>query len=192
MVLILVIGDIHIPHRAPSIPAKFKKLLVPGKIQHVLSTGNLCTKEVQDYLKTLATDCHFVRGDFDELTTYPDTRVITINQFKIGICHGHQIVPWGDKESLAILQRQLDVDILITGHTHVFEAYEYQKKFFINPGSATGSYSPLAEEPIPTFVLMDIQGTHILTYVYQLIGEELKVEKIEYYRDGSKPTDETS
>ncbi len=42
-------------------------------------------------------------------------------------------------------QRQLDVDILVTGHTHSFEAYEYQGKFFINPGSATGSYGPLTE-----------------------------------------------
>ena len=29
-----------------------------------------------------------------------------------------QVVPWGEKESLAMLQRQLDVDVLITGHTH--------------------------------------------------------------------------
>ena len=32
-----------------------------------------------------------------------------------------QVVPWGDKEALAILQRQMDVDILVTGHTHAFE-----------------------------------------------------------------------
>ena len=41
--------------------------------------------------------------------------------------------------------RQMDVDILISGHTHQFEAYEYQNKFYINPGSATGSFSPLTE-----------------------------------------------
>jgi predicted phosphodiesterase len=29
-----------------------------------------------------------------------------------------KVVPWGDPESLANLQRQMDVDILITGHTH--------------------------------------------------------------------------
>jgi predicted phosphodiesterase len=50
-------------------PAKFKKLLVPGKIQHILCTGNLCTKESYDYLKTLASDVHVVRGDFDEVRT---------------------------------------------------------------------------------------------------------------------------
>lgn len=64
--LVLVLGDLHIPHRCNSLPAKFKKLLVPGKIQHILCTGNLCTKDTYDYLKTLAGDVHVVRGDFDE------------------------------------------------------------------------------------------------------------------------------
>jgi len=68
MQLVLVVGDLHIPHRASSVPAKFRKLLVPGKIQHILCTGNLCTKESVDYLKTLASDVHVVRGDFDEVS----------------------------------------------------------------------------------------------------------------------------
>jgi vacuolar protein sorting-associated protein 29 len=33
------------------------------------------------------------------------------------------------------------VDILITGHTHRIETYEYEGKFFLNPGSATGAFS---------------------------------------------------
>lgn len=65
--LVLVLGDLHIPHRCSSLPSKFKKLLVPGRIQHILCTGNLCTKESYDYLKTLASDVHIVRGDFDEV-----------------------------------------------------------------------------------------------------------------------------
>lgn len=52
-------------------------------------------------------------------------------------------MPWGDPESLALIQRQLDVDILIAGHTHKFEAYEHENKFYINPGSATGAYNAL-------------------------------------------------
>lgn len=66
-----------------------------------------------------------------------------MGQFRIGLCHGHQVVPWGDIESLAMLQRQLDVDILITGHTHKFEALEHENKFYINPGSATGAFSAI-------------------------------------------------
>ena len=37
---------------------------------------------------------------------------------KIGLIHGHQIVPWGDKESLASTLRRMNADILVSGHTH--------------------------------------------------------------------------
>ena len=40
---------------------------MPGKIQHILCTGNLCSKETLDYLKTLASDIHVTKGDFDEV-----------------------------------------------------------------------------------------------------------------------------
>ena len=58
MVLVLCIGDLHIPHRVADLPAKFKSLLVPGKIQHVLCTGDLCVREAHDYLRALAPDVH--------------------------------------------------------------------------------------------------------------------------------------
>ncbi|KAL3270646.1 hypothetical protein HHI36_021175 [Cryptolaemus montrouzieri] len=178
--LVLVLGDLHIPHRCNSLPFKFKKLLVPGRIQHILCTGNLCTKETYDYLKTLANDVHIVRGDFDDNLNYPEQKVVTVGQFRIGLSHGHQVVPWGDPESLAVMQRQLDVDIFISGHTHKFEAYEHENKFYINPGSATGAYNALDSNIIPSFVLMDIQNTTVVTYVYQLVGDDVKVERIEY------------
>jgi predicted phosphodiesterase len=41
-------------------------------------------------------DC--VQGD------YPDQKVITMGNFKIGLCHGHQIVPWGDKDSIGLVR----------------------------------------------------------------------------------------
>jgi vacuolar protein sorting-associated protein 29 len=99
-------------------------------------------------------------------TKLPETKVITIGAFKIGLCHGHQVVPWGDAEALAALRRevtllfvwlshescpgtrlgvawcfQLDVDILVSGHTHQNSVIEYEEKFFINPGSITGAFS---------------------------------------------------
>lgn len=34
-----------------------------------------------------------------------------------------QVVPSGSKERLAFLARQMDVDILVTGHTHEFKVH---------------------------------------------------------------------
>jgi hypothetical protein len=57
----------------------------------VIMTITIC-QESYDYLRTLANDVHVVRGDFDEATTsYPDQKVVTVGQFRIGVCHGHQV-----------------------------------------------------------------------------------------------------
>ena len=42
----LIIGDLHIPNRAGSVPDQFKELLLPNKMQYVLSPGNCGGKEV--------------------------------------------------------------------------------------------------------------------------------------------------
>ena len=138
--LALVVGDFHIPHRATSIPEKFQRMLVPNKMQHVLCTGNLTTKEQYDELRGLAPNIHVVRGSFDDDASFPETKVIQIGQFKVGLIGGHQVLPWGDTNSLAMIQRQLDVDILISGHTHKNGVIEQDGKWFVNPGSITGAY----------------------------------------------------
>eukprot|EP00959_Pyramimonas_sp_CCMP1952_P281971 5893302-Pyramimonas_sp.AAC.1 len=46
-------------------------------------------REIQDYLKGICPDLHIVKGEFDE-GTYPETKVLQIGAFKIGVCHGHQ------------------------------------------------------------------------------------------------------
>jgi len=61
---------------------------VPGKIQHVLCTGDLCVKEVHDYLKGVCSDLHVVRGQFDDNAAFPERKVVTVGDFKIGIIHG--------------------------------------------------------------------------------------------------------
>jgi len=186
--LVLVLGDLHIPHRKSELPDLFKDLLVPNKMQHVLCTGNICSKTTEDYLRTLASSVHIVRGDLDAtgaLGSLPEQKVLKIGEFSIGLCHGHQVIPWGDPEGLANLQRKLDVDILITGHTHKNEVYEYEGKYIINPGSATGAFNVQTPNVIPSFVLMAIKGSKVVTYVYELRDGEVNVSKSEFVKKTS-------
>lgn len=37
-------------------------------------------------------------------SNYPEQKVVTVGNFKIGLTHGHQVVPWGDLESLAMVR----------------------------------------------------------------------------------------
>ncbi|KAI5815457.1 retrograde transporter [Pyronema omphalodes] len=191
--LVLAIGDLHIPDRAPDIPAKFRKLLAPGKIGQILCLGNLTDKETWDFLRGVCTDIQIVKGDFDvEATTVPLHKVVTHGSLRIGFTHGHTIVPQGDSDSLLIEARKLDCDVLLWGGTHKFEAYELEGKFFVNPGSATGAISSgwwaEGEDPVPSFVLMDVQGSVLVMYVYQLRkdakgNESVAVEKITYRKE---------
>ena len=45
---------------------------------------------------------------------------VTHTPIRIGVIHGHQCVPSGDLDSLSAIARQMDVDVLISGHTHVY------------------------------------------------------------------------
>jgi len=60
-----------------------------------------------------------------------------MQMIRIGIIHGHQILPYGDHNALGIIQRQLNVDILISGHTHQNEVVEFDGCYHINPVSDT-------------------------------------------------------
>ena len=100
-----------------------------------------------------------------------------IGAFKIGLIHGHQIVPWGDAASLAIKQRSLDCDILISGHTHSSSVVERDDVWYINPGSITGAFSPASDgETAPAFVLLAIQGAKCVCYCYKYSEEKDSVE----------------
>lgn len=85
---------------------------------------------------------------------------MTHGSLRIGFTHGHTIIPPNDADALLIAARQMDVDILLWGGTHRFEAFELDGRFFVNPGSATGAFTtnwlPDGQEPVPSFCLMDV------------------------------------
>lgn len=60
-----------------------------------------------DYLRSLAPDIHMVRGDFDEMANYPESKIISVGQFRIGVIHGHQIVPWEDLKVSNVLDQKM-------------------------------------------------------------------------------------
>jgi len=72
----------------------------------------------------------------------------------------------------------MDVDILISGHTHQMSVSTVDGRCLINPGSATGAYSCLTTDVKPSFVLLTIQGNSASIYVYRITEDgELDVSK---------------
>lgn len=191
--LVLVVGDMFVPQRSPDINEQFKQILIPNKLQHVLSLGNIGSRESNDWLKSLSNDFHSVKGDFDD-GDIPEKKVVQIGEFKIGMIHGHQVTPWGDQEGLAAIQRELGCDILLSGHTHISDIRVKDSKFYINPGSISGAFSYSMPDPVPSFILMVLQGEEAIVYLYALNDkkEKFTVSKLEFVKGGNdfKKSDE--
>ena len=185
--LVLVVGDMFVPQRSPDINEQFKSILIPNKLQHVLSLGNIGSRESYDWLKSLSNDFHTVKGDYDD-GEIPEQKVVQIGEFKIGMIHGHQVLPWGDIDALTNVQRELGCDILLSGHTHQISIKAKDKKFYINPGSISGAFSHLIADPSPSFVLMVLQGEEARVYLYILKDKTQKFEltTVEFTKGGEE------
>lgn len=120
-------------------------------------------KHTYEYLRSVAPDLKIVKGRYDvEATSLPLTQVVTHGGIRIGFVEGFTLVS-NEPDLLLAEANKLDVDVLCWGGTHRFDAFEYMDKFFVNPGSATGAYQTgwaAAEDPTPSFCLMDVSIPH--------------------------------
>ena len=128
-----------------------------------------------------------MKGDYDE-GDIPEKKVVQIGEFKIGMIHGHQVLPWGDLDALTNVQRELGCDILLSGHTHQIDIKVKDKKFYINPGSISGAFSHLIADPSPSFVLMVLQGEEARAYLYLLNdkSQNFELTTVEFIKGGEE------
>ena len=113
-------------------------MLVPNKMQHVICTGNIGREQFNEFC-ALAPNVHVVRGDFDndETLPFPEVSVVRVGEFRIGLIHGHQLLPSAaSQDAKSRMRRKLDVDILVSGHTHKNEVVLEDGYYHINPVSA--------------------------------------------------------
>ena len=186
--LVLVLSDILIPFKSPDVDAQFKSILVPNKINHLLCLGNIGNQDTLYWLQNLTPDFQPIRGEFDIEQKYPEKKTVEIGSFKIGMLHGHQILPAGNIEALSNIQRELDCDILLSGFTHKYNISINENKLFMNPGSLTGCLSPMMEDFVPSFILMAINGDEMTIYSYVLNdkNDKFQVGQIEYTKGSSE------
>jgi vacuolar protein sorting-associated protein 29 len=179
--LILVIGDLHIPQRKLALPEQLLRLLKAGKVHKVLATGNLCTPDQLAWLRSLCPDVVCVLGDADDgLQDARESTVQTIGPFKIGLIHGHQVLPRGDPERLAAVARELGVHILVSGATHAPSVATYEGVLFLNPGSATGAYAATGAHAPPAFMVLDARKDQLTVYQYLLPAANEEVQVTQY------------
>jgi predicted phosphodiesterase len=106
-----------------------------------------------------------VGGELDEDgISAVDQLVLTIGGFKVGLISSPNLFPIDDIMHLAVKQRGLDVDILV----HVADSRIHDGCFYLDPGSGTGAFTWQNPTPIPSFILLNVQGTTAVAYIYTL------------------------
>ena len=149
--LIGVISDTHIPDRAPEIPKAVFELF--SGVDMILHAGDLTQIQVFEDLNQIApTKC--VQGNMDRAygIKVPRREVITVGKIKIGLDHG-EVYPRGDTQQLKYIAMEMDVDVLISGHTHWAFIEELEDVILLNPGSPT---VPRLSDP--SVMLITVEG----------------------------------
>jgi len=176
--LILITGDLHIPYRISEIPEEIKRVLTQkkNKFEYIISTGASCDKQNIDWLKSLLINENKIGNFIDvksggnmenNVNNLKKIESLKIGDFIISVINGHQIVPWDDIEALSSIQKQTGSDILISGFTNKPSIVNYEGKYFINPGSLTGAFSPLHNDPSPSFIILVVSGDCGIFYLYE-------------------------
>ena len=131
--LIGLISDTHIPDRAKEIPQKVFDAF--SEVDLILHAGDLTSLKVIEDLEKIA-PVIAIQGNMDRVNgiNLPVAKVIEAEGLKIGIAHG-EVYPRADTQQLVYLARELDVDILITGHSHQPKIEQTDGVLLLNPGS---------------------------------------------------------
>lgn len=131
--LIGLISDTHIPDRARIIPQNVIDAF--SDVDLILHAGDLTSLDVVEELEKIA-PVMAVQGNMDRVNgiNLPKAKTLEVDGVKIGIVHG-EVYPRADTQQLVYLAKQLDVDILVSGHSHQPKIEQTDGVLLINPGS---------------------------------------------------------
>lgn len=133
--LIGLISDTHIPDRMKELPEKVFEAF--KDVEMILHAGDVTSQEVIEKLEEIA-PVTAIQGNTDRIVglDLPKTAVVEAEELKIGVIHG-EVYPRADTKQLHYLAKQLDVDILVSGHSHQPKVEKVEDVLLINPGSPT-------------------------------------------------------
>ncbi len=157
MVRIGILSDTHYPDKTSHLPNLIFEKFQEENVELIIHAGDLTSPSVKEVLENVA-PVVAVRGNLDE-PIFPEERILEVEELKIGITHGHQFLSL-DTQTLKYKALDMEVNILIFGHTHRFfyDVYEFMGKkiALLNPGSPT-----VPRRSDPTFVIAEIKDRNL-------------------------------
>ena len=152
--LIGLISDTHIPDRAKEIPENVYSAF--KNVDLILHAGDLTSLKVIEELENIA-PVIAIQGNMDRVNgiNLPTAKVLEAEGLRIGIVHG-EVYPRADTQQLLYLARELNVDILVSGHSHQPKIEQTEGILLLNPGSPV--VPRLADR---TVMLLDINNKEV-------------------------------
>lgn len=131
--LIGLISDTHIPDRTRVLPQNVLDAF--SDVDMILHAGDLTSMSVIAELENIA-PVMAVQGNMDRANgiDLPQARVIEAEGLRIGLIHG-EVYPRADTQQLVYLAKELNADILVSGHSHQPKIEKTDGVLLINPGS---------------------------------------------------------
>lgn len=94
------------------------------------------TKDVQQLKEEFLTDVYNVKGNCDYMDDItPEEKVINIYGKKIFLTHGHNYGVYESLNNIYYRAKELDVDIVLFGHSHIPISVNHEDILLFNPGS---------------------------------------------------------
>ncbi|MCG2870583.1 MAG: YfcE family phosphodiesterase [Vulcanisaeta sp.] len=169
---VLILGDSHIHDRADEIPGEFMDIFASGSYEIVIHTGDLVDPDVLSLVKKLGRRQYVVRGNMDYLDL-PKQAVFEVGGVKIGVVHGDQVRPRGNIEALTRIAKTINVNVLVSGHTHAPFITEHEGVIHVNPGSVTGVWGGGGGSMRPSFIEMTVMDNKINVELYELVNNRV-------------------
>lgn len=173
-----VVGDFHIPGRKREIPRELLAILKEKQVERILCTGDLTTLSSIKILKEISpVEC--VRGEMDFLSL-PTNKILDIGNFKFGLIHGNPTKEYKTIDDYIRMFKEMNVNVLIYGHTHKQQDEIISDIVVLNPGSATGAWGIEPEESYPSFQILDILPSAIEVENYIIEPRHLRIKRNRY------------
>jgi putative phosphoesterase len=174
--LIGVISDTHIPERASKIPETVFRSF--NNVDLILHAGDLVSLDVLKELEQIApTKCS--QGNMDRAygLKIPRNVILEVEGLKIGLNHG-EVYPRGDTQQLKYIAMEMEVEILITGHTHWPFIKEVDDVLLLNPGSPT-----VPRLTDPSVMLLEIKNKKLDARIVKIGDSTCKALNFEPKKD---------
>ena len=160
---IAVISDTH--RKFPLAKEAIDNLIAKGS-QYIIHAGDICEYDTIDYIKNTGlpyvavygnNDAHMVQYHND-FNLHKEPYYFKIEDLKFKLMHmPYYLTP--------------DSDVVIFGHTHIFEVKKHENTLFLNPGEVCAREKPLSE-----YVLLEVDAT---SYTVHYFAKDIRTAQIE-------------